>query len=388
MLDLLSLLPLDEPAPRYKQVQAVLRELVQSGRLASGAKIAAETQIADVLGVSKMTVNKALLALAAEGVFVREVGRGTFVAVPDKNAIAAQKTVAVSFVEGARNVLDSDYYGAVYRGISDALNASSGTRLFIPPDGVSDYEREQAQNPANARLVVAPRLESVASLNALWQAGLPVVVLGASWPELLMPCVDADNAGGAKTAVSHLVNQGHKHIALLFAEPETANTQDRIRGFEVALRAANLPADPESQVEAEAVWKAGQSARRQIAGLVRGEWGPPVTAIFAAGYYLSLEAMNAVRGAGLRVPDDVSVVGFDDPLSAQLMYPPLTTVRPPLHAMGKRAGELLLDLLRGKNRDEGVREILPTDFMVRGSVAVFAEPSALREGVTFLPPVK
>ena len=372
MLQLLSIIPSDDPAPRYKQVQAVLRGLINSGKLTPGEKIAAETQIASALGVSKMTVNKALLALAAEGVFVREVGRGTFVARPDTHAPPKPRTVAVSFVEGARNVLESDYYAALYRGIGESFSDAPEVHLNVSPVGVTDYVAEE-RSRLDGRLVVAPRRESVPSLNALWQAEYPVVVLGASWPDLVVPCVDSNNMIGAQNMVLHLIEQGHTNIALLFAEPETANTQERIAGYRAALQAKGLPINPANEVQARAAWKAGEQAQKHLVGLMRGDFGPKVTAVFAGGYYLALEVMNAVRSANLSVPSDVAVAGFDDPLSAQLMYPPLTTVRPPLYQMGKRAGEWLLDLVRGNvplpHGTQELREILPAEIMVRGSTA-------------------
>lgn len=384
MIHFLRPIPLDDSMPRYKRVQMIVRGLMDEGRLRPGDKIAAEVQVADALGVSKMTVNKALNALAADGQLVREVGRGTFVASPSKepSAIAdvtANKRldIALSFVEGARNVLDSDYYGALYRGITDALHGVPGVHLHISAMRVSDYIAEQGGPRVDGRIVIAPRRDSVASLRALWETKHPLVVVGASWPGMAMPCVDSDNAQGARAALNHLIGLGHKSIALLYAEPEAANAQDRMKGYEDALAEAGLPVRAACRVEAEAVWKAGTRARARLVELMRGSdcndtsgRNDPVTAIFAAGYYLALEAMNTVRAAGLRVPEDVSVVGFDDPLSAGLMYPPLTTVRQPLHAMGKRAGELIVALLEGTyNTAVPAVEMRSTHLIVRNSTA-------------------
>jgi DNA-binding LacI/PurR family transcriptional regulator len=119
------------------------------------------------------------------------------------------------------------------------------------------------------------------------------------------------------------------------------------------------------EVHAEQVWRAGDESKKRLASLLSGP--NPVTAIFAAGHYLALEAKNVVREAGLRVPEDVSVVGYDDPISAQLVYPPLTTIRQPLFEMGRRAGERLLRLVRGEEQRAVIREVLPAQLMVRRS---------------------
>jgi DNA-binding LacI/PurR family transcriptional regulator len=384
MFDTSTRIDKNDPLPRHAQVQRILREMVTSGRLKPGDKIPAELQIADALGVSKMTVNKALLALTASGFFVREVGRGTFVASPEigrvgngvngngnghaPEALAAHR-VALSFVQGARNVLDSDYYGSIYRGVADVLEAQELTEgMSLTPTAADDYEAEDRRSPADGRLIIAPRASSVASIQALWDAGKDVVVVGASWPSMGVPSVDSDNIGGAVEAVRYLTDLGHRRIALLMVEPETANTQDRIVGYRRALTMAGVTPRPEWEVCADKVWEVGPEASRRLVALFNDP-AEPVTAVFAAGHYLALGAMNVARDAGRRVPEDVSVVGYDDPLSAQLVYPALTTVRQPLYELGKRAAERLARLMRGEDERAAIREVLPAQLVVRRSTA-------------------
>jgi DNA-binding LacI/PurR family transcriptional regulator/DNA-binding transcriptional regulator YhcF (GntR family) len=386
--------------PRHVQVQRVLRDMVKSGRLQPGDKIPAELHIADALGVSKMTVNKALLALTASGLFVREVGRGTFVAPQGQSAAigenaavkfsvetdypaapaivtsSAKPRIVLSFVEGARNVLDSDYYSNLYRGIVDGLHdgpdSDLSVDLVLSPLAAKDYLAEEARSPADGRILIAPRAESISSIEALWQKGASLVVLGASWPTMGVPSVDSDNIGGAVEAMRHLIGLGHERIALLSAEEDTANMQDRIVGYRRALTGAQLPRNDAFEVCGEAAWRIGTAAKTQLTELITQS--APVTAIFAAGHYLALEAMNVVRDAGLRVPEDVSVIGFDDPLSAQLVYPALTTVRQPLYEMGRRAGVRALRLARGEETRTPIREVLPAQVVARRSTA----PASLR----------
>ena len=360
----------DDSLPRHTQVKQILRDLVTSGRLKPGDKIPAELQIAESLGVSKMTANKALLSLVADGFLVREVGRGTFVAPAggSEPVITPAPRVTLSFVEGARNVLDSDYYGTLYRGIVDGLQGVGGrVDIALSPVAMGDYQAEETAAPADGRLIIAPRAESVASIEALWADGKSLVVVGASWPTMGIPSVDSDNIGGAVEAVRHLISLGHERIGLVYAEPETANTQDRVAGYRRALETAGLPASGEWEIRAHQAWQLGSAARREIVSLTCAR--QPVTAFFAAGYYLALETMNTVRESGLRVPEDVSVAGYDDPLSAHLVYPALTTVRQPLYDMGRRAGERLIRLIRGDEARAPIREVLPAQLVVRKSTA-------------------
>ncbi len=367
------------PLPRHAQVKRILRDMVTGGRLKPGDKIPAEVEIAGRLGVSKMTVNKAILALTAEGFFTREVGRGTFVAPGQSPATGNGRgttehpRITLSFVEGAANVLESYYYSSLYRAVRQALG-DRAAKLDLSLAG-ADYNAADRRASTDGWLIIAPRAQSVPSIEALWDAGKAVMVVGASWPGMGVPSVDSDNVGGAMEAVRHLARLGHERIALLYAEEETANTQDRLLGYRRALSLAGLPHSLTWEVRGELAWRAGEAAKARLVDLFCGP--DRVTAVFAAGYYLALEAMNAVRDAGMQVPEDVSVVGFDDPTSAQLVYPPLTTVRQPLHAMGKRSVERLLGLLNGNEPRSVIREVLPAQLITRGSAVPALAAAAL-----------
>jgi len=372
----------NDPLPRHVQVQRILREMVTTGQLKAGDKIPAELQLAEALGVSKMTVNKALLALTADGLFVREVGRGTFVAESDERIVPGgdfvfvpgdRLRIALSFVEGARNILDSDYYGTIYRGVVDALGALGlEADLTLTPTAHDDYRTEDRFSPASGRLIIAPRAAGIPSIEALWAEGKSLIVVGASWPSMGVPSVDSDNIGGSVEAMRHLLDLGHRRIALVYAEEETANTQDRIVGYRRALSLAGVPTRPEFEVCAEAAWRLGEAAAVRLSDLMCGR--EPITAIFSAGHFLALEAMNVARTAGRRVPEEMSVVGYDDPLSAQLVYPPLSSVRQPLYEMGRRAAERLVRLMRGEEGRTPVREVLPAQLIARRSSVPAGEP--------------
>lgn len=359
-----------DPLPRHAQVQRILRDMVSSGRLRPGDKIPAEIQLAGALGVSKMTVNKALLALAASGLLVREVGRGTFVAAAS-GVVPRRPRIALSFVEGATNLQENYYYSELYEGVKAALaGAAVDVETSLAPLLAGDYVAEEKRAPADGRLIIAPRAQSISSIEALASGGKPVVIVGASWPAIDVPSVDSDNKGGALSAVEHLAGLGHRRIALFFAENETANMQDRIAGYRRGLSAHGIKHEPRFEVRAQAAWRAGEAGEAHL-GRLLSDANDPVTAVFAPGFYLALEAMRITREAGRGVPNDVSVVGFDDPLSAQLMYPALTTLRQPLRAMGERAAARLLRLVLGQEEPLSVvaHEVLPAELVVRRSTA-------------------
>ena len=191
------------------------------------------------------------------------------------------------------------------------------------------------------------------------QGSVPALIVGANWPGLLLPTIDSDNAAAARQAVTHLAELGHRNITLVYSEPETANMRDRIAGFRAEVQQRGLIT---CEQEASASWRLSCEERKTLLTSVQ----EGATAVFAAGYYLALDVLNTLREAHYAVPEDVSVVGFDDPVSAQLVYPPLTTLRQPLYAMGQRAAQRLMALATGTDHNESL-ELLPVALIVRHS---------------------
>jgi GntR family transcriptional regulator, arabinose operon transcriptional repressor len=340
----------NDTTPRHQQVYNRLLEQIQAGRWQVGEKIPSELELAADLGVAKLTIHRAVQTLAREGWVSRRVGRGTYVL--GRVNKPALRRVVLSFGASAANVLGSDYYGSLYRGIIAGLGPE--VELILSPDAFGTNPLP----PADGVLVIAPRADAQPGLEALIQSEVPTVLIGAHWPTLPLPTVDSDNQAAAEQACAYLAELGHERLALLYSEPETANVRDRIAGFSAEAKRRGLTL---TQHEARASWELTCDEKASLLASVRGG----TTAIFAAGYYLSLNVLNTLREAGYSVPADVSVVGFDDPVSAALVYPPLTTLRQPLFEMGKRAAERLL-----KNPDCAENhyvELLSVSLISRGS---------------------
>ena len=177
------------------------------------------------------------------------------------------------------------------------------------------------------------------------------------------PSVDVDNRAAARSAVEHLLGLGHRRIACITNAPLAYTAAaDRLAGYRDALDAAGIPAD-EGLVE-EGAFDAGSGHAAMARLLARAG---DVTACFIASDVVAFGALRAVREAGLRVPADVSVVGFDDIPLARHFDPPLTTVRLPAHALGAAAGHALIARLGGQPVVE--RTLLPTELIVRESTA-------------------
>jgi DNA-binding LacI/PurR family transcriptional regulator len=171
--------------------------------------------------------------------------------------------------------------------------------------------------------------------------------------------VEADNRGGAREAVIHLVGRGHRRIATITGPMDMAVGQDRLDGYQDGLRAAGLPADPQLVEGGDFTEEGAAAAMRRLL-----EREPGLDAAFAASDLMAAGALRALKAAGRRVPGDVAVIGFEDS-TARYAEPQLTTVSQPVEEMGRQATRLLLAKVAGEAA--GMSVILETELVVRAS---------------------
>ncbi|CCW34319.1 transcriptional regulator, GntR family [Chthonomonas calidirosea] len=344
----------DGPLPRHLQVKQILRDLVHRGVWKAGDKIPAETEIASSLGVSKMTVNKAILALVEEGLFYREVGRGTFVKDTSASGVRThRKRVSdwprrqtstiyhVITVGPTEMVADNEYLCALLLAMRCQVSPLEVTLMLQQVRG-QDYVRFWRADHSAGWIIVAPRQEDVEGLYALAAEGARAVVVGASWQGVPLPCVDSNNREGAEMAVDYLFRLGHRKLGLVYAEPNAINTQDRILGFQAALQAKVLPFRPDWMIDAGTPEGIAESARSRLRELLSAPERP--TAFLAAGPFLARTLLELAQEEGISVPEQLSIVGFDDPTAMAQAVPKLTTVKQPLEAMGREAIKKLQEM--------------------------------------------
>lgn len=171
--------------------------------------------------------------------------------------------------------------------------------------------------------------------------------------------VDTDNLGGARAVTEHLIALGHRRIAHIRGRIDLESARQREQGYRQALEAAGIPFDPALVVDG--AYRASTSTPAATALL---DLTDPPTAVFAANDLSAIEAIRVARSHGLRVPQDLSVVGFDD--IPEAVAADLTTVRQPLHEMGAAAVRILLEMLDG-SKPQHVR--MPAEIVLRGSTA-------------------
>lgn len=173
--------------------------------------------------------------------------------------------------------------------------------------------------------------------------------------------VISDNRGGARTAVRHLVSLGHKRIGLINGSTATPVGHDRFLGYREALDEARLPYVANYVMEDDFTWEHGYASMRKLLALAA-----PPTAVFAAADHTAMGAIKAIQEQGLRVPDDIALIGFDDIQIASMVHPALSTIRQQKEDLGRIAGEALVHMIHDPEAIPPV-VTLPTELVIRES---------------------
>ncbi len=204
-------------------------------------------------------------------------------------------------------------------------------------------------------------------LDLVNQQRFPCVLVNFDAKPMNVPVVAVENRIGARTAVEHLLELGHRRIGFIAGTNGTGQSGERHQGYLEALAAAGVAVDPALCVEGAFTQTGGYSATEQLLALAE-----PPSAIFSANDEMAFGAIDAISSKGLSVPDDISVVGFDDIPTSSYVFPKLTTMRQPYTSMAERAVDEVIDLIQGKEFSD--RKIsFPMQLMLRASTAPLAK---------------
>jgi LacI family transcriptional regulator, galactose operon repressor len=280
---------------------------------------------------------------------------------------AASGGTRAQLVDLVFNDLDSPWAVEILRGVEKAARAAGvGTVVSAIHHQAGAAQHWLAGVRArNSDGVILVTSELAPQLHAeLRRVGLPTVVIDpAGVPTFDIPTIGATNWAGGRSAVGHLLSLGHRRIGIVTGPPEVLCSRARLDGYRAALESAGAEVDDRLVREGDFSHESGFVQGSALLAL-----DAPPTAVFASSDQMALGVYEAARQRGLRVPDDLSVVGFDDLPQARWSPPPLTTVRQPLAEMGEAAARTLLQLIRGETPDVPRME-LATRLVVRHSSA-------------------
>jgi LacI family transcriptional regulator len=343
-----------------------------TGSRPSGVRRPTQADVARLAGVSQATVSYVLNGNSV--ISVPEETRGRILAAVDElgyvpNGIARSlRTRRTYMIAAVIPDITNPFYPAFERGVQEAAEASGYDLIVFNTGGTAEKERRCVRSLQQGRVdgVVAVFFHLKAEdLLPLLDRNVALVRLeavkkGAGGLDLPLDNLYVDNVAASRAAVEHLIGRGHERIGMIAGQG--GPRQARARGYHAALAAHGLP--PEEALTRDGDFSE-EGGHRAMLSLLDGP--RPPTAVFAASDVMAVGALVAIREAGLRVPEDVAVVGFDDIPVARLITPRLTTVAQFQENLGVRAAEMLLERLDGKAPEQGRSEEMPYELIVRES---------------------
>lgn len=310
--------------------------------------------VAQAAGVSPSTVSRILNGTAnvspdkeaAVRAAIEDLG---FSPNPVARGLAGGRTASIGVLT---QTVSSPFYGEAHLGIEAALREEGYIPLFVSGHWVEAEERkaldELMARRVDGLIVLAGRLSD--RVLQTYARQVPMVVLGRQIEGDRVHSLSFDNRSGSMMATRHLIDMGHRRIAYIAGDTDHEDAVDRLEGYREALRSAGLQADPTLIVQGDFTEAGGMLAvNRLLDGHV------PFTAIACSNDQTAIGALLALNRRNIRVPDDVSIIGFDDVAPARFSIPPLTSVHLSVYEAGAAAARSMLKLLRG----EPTAQVLP-----------------------------
>ncbi|WP_353116008.1 LacI family DNA-binding transcriptional regulator [Microbacterium sp.] len=323
-------------------------------------------QVAAAAGVSRSTVSRVVngsTAVSPEALDAVQKAIARLGYVPNRAArtLASRQTHAIALVvpEDTGRFFGDPFFADIVAGITTRIRASDYIlNLLIASDDPGDKMTSFVRNGGVDAAIIVSHHTSDSFVDRIADA-VPVVFGGR--PARERPgdfIVDVDNLQGGRSAGEHLVARGHRRMASITGRLSMPAAVDRLQGFRDALAVAGL--EPPAEFDGDFTEEGAAAAARAVLALE-----PRPDAVFAASDLMARGAIGVFRAAGLRVPEDIAVMGFDDSGVAVTTDPPLTTVRQPIRRMGEAMAAVLIETLRGGRAPR--RSILPTEVVVRAS---------------------
>jgi DNA-binding LacI/PurR family transcriptional regulator len=277
-------------------------------------------------------------------------------------SLRAKRTMTVGMLVSD---IANPFYADVVRGAQDVLSDKHYSLILCNTDEAPERELSTLQVLIQKKvdgLIVVATGANVEPLREASNAGISIVLVDRQLPGNWLDTVLVDDERGAYEAVWHLLQLGHRQIGAIIGKIGISTTDNRRRGYEAALRDFGVPVDPALIQTGHSTIQGGIAAAHALL-----DHRPRPTAIFAANNLMTVGVFLALKERGLRCPEDLAVVGFDDMVWLSAFTPGLTTVAQPNYELGKRAAELLLDRLTGHPPESPRLVTLPPKLIVRES---------------------
>jgi LacI family transcriptional regulator len=325
--------------------------------------------VARLAGVSTMTVsrvvnNSGYTSQVARGRVERAIAELGYVPNAVARHLRSNRTKTIALV---LSDITNPFFTTIARGVEDVAGPRGFGVMFCNTDESESEERDYLQMLIQRQVdgvLLVPASKSLEPLRLLRAQQVPVVVLDRRVASRVVDQVRTDSVLGAYTLVRHLVDLGHRRIAILTGKRAISTAVDRVAGYERALHEVGVALDSRLVRYGGFGLAGGYRMAQEVLAAT-----PRPTAMFAANNFVGFGALRAIRDAGLRVPDDVSLVCFDDIPEEWVIDPFFTVMDQPAYEMGRQAAELLFERLDGRGSKQPRAIVLPGQLIVRRSTA-------------------
>lgn len=351
--------------PKYQILKEYIIDTIGSERLSPGDKIWSENQLTEKFNVSRYTVRQAIGELANEGWLYKVHGKGTFVGNRIDQRENQTKTIGVM-----TTYLNDYIFPSIILGIDGVLSKAGYNMVLGCTYNQHDKERVCLENFIRAGIdgfIVEPTKSALPNPNLdlyrqIIDSGIPVFFIHGRYQQLDCPYVAVDDTRAGYLAASYLIGLGHKKIGAIF-KIDDIQGHYRFKGFQEAHREAGMSLD-----DSNILWFDTEDVKNRLTrfdgkgfdGLIK-----KCSAIVCYNDQIALKAMDVIREKGMSIPDDISLVSFDDSQLAVVSEVKLTTVAHPQEKLGKAAARTLIDMMKDSMDQDKIK--LRPKLIVRGS---------------------
>ena len=372
--------------PKYAQIADYLRSQILKGKYKPDDQLPAELELTRIFGVNRDTVRQAIAVLISEGKVKRIHGRGTFVTEPPLSQPIENRSLVLGIAMYDYKLKldqDSSFFYDIICGVNDAGKSTNSRALVITFD---DDSEEMRKNNFCQKLIEKERVDGLiitssrigkTELLKLKESHFPFVIAGYSFPDKSINYVSENIFSGACKLVEHLINLGHKRIAYvgpISPKPE----EDEFKAYQSVLKKHKIKYR-EDFVKVCSYPTFNERMPEIIEEFLCLPDAP--TAILGIDDMIAIRIIEVLKEKNIKVPEDISVAGYNDVPYARLISPPLTTVRVPRYDIGKLAGQMLLHLIRREKVEQDQINLEPELIIRESTRALFKTTVKNRVGV-------
>ena len=347
---------------KYQAVKNYILTRIKSGEYLPGRRIPNEKELSEALGVSSITVRKAMSELAGEGLITRIKGKGSYISQPaESGGDAAPAGRLIAFLLSCQDINDSSLM-KIMIGIQRCLSTEGYSLIVENPgdDPVKELQiiKRLMENQVAGFIIFSANPElSLENYVYLRSRNIPFVLIDRWAENFPSNSVACNNHDGAYSAIEYLIGLKHKRIGFAFDKPYLSSEKERYEGYCDAMRFASLKTDSSMLFKNEAA---------DFARMKNAIKNREITAVFAVNDLRGLGLVNQLTDQGIRIPEDVSVMGFDDYETSRMAKVSLSTVRQHFEEEGYYSARLLLDIMAGSQLQYS-RILIGTQLVIRSS---------------------